>query len=85
MSSGQQPEAAVPEVTTAEVTAHPKQYLVMVDEMAMTFLGKLVPSMLFVQVEGMAMKDNSDHMLLVNPIAKQAPITAPVEGVRADA
>lgn len=66
----------------AEAPPKPKQYLVMVDEVSMVILGKLVPSMLFVQVEGLAMQGNSDHMLLVNPIAKPAPVTAPVEGVK---
>lgn len=57
----------------------PKQYLVMVDELSMAILGKLIPSMLFVQVEGMAMQGNDNHMLLVNPLNKPTPVTMPVE------
>lgn len=52
------------------VQSNPKQYLLMVDEASMVFLGKLMPSVLFVQVEGLAMKDNDQHMLLVNPVKK---------------
>jgi hypothetical protein len=85
-------EAGIPEVQasveaaqTAEAPSKPKQYLIMADELHMAILGKIIPGILFVQVEGMAMKDNSDHMLLVNPIAKPAPETAPIEGVKADA
>lgn len=65
--------------------AKPKQYLVMVDEMTMALLGKLLPTMLFVQVEGMAMQGNTEHMLLVNPIPKPpAPETVPVASVQAE-
>ena len=65
-------------------TPKPKQYLVMVDETNMIFLSKLMPSMLFVHVEGMAMQGNSEHMLLVNPIAKTEVVTTPLEGVKAE-
>jgi hypothetical protein len=74
MSDEQQVDVEVPE-------PRPKQYLVMVDEMTMAFLGKIVPSMLFVQVEGVAVQGNSDYRLLVNPIAKTPAATAPVEDV----
>lgn len=57
----------------------PKQYLLMADETTMLFLGKIMPSLLFVQVEGMAMQNNNEHMLLVNPLPKPAsPETVPV-------
>lgn len=52
----------------------PKQYLIMADEMHMALLGKLLPGLLFVQVEGMAMQGNDTHMLLVNPIVKVEPL-----------
>jgi hypothetical protein len=81
MSNGQQAEVVPEAPQTAEAPPKPKQYLIMADELHMAILGKIVPGLLFVQVEGMAMKDNSDHMLLVNPVAKQAPITSPVEAV----
>lgn len=67
------------EVKNEEIPPKPKQYLVMVDEVSMAILGRLVPSMLFVQVEGMAMDGNANHMLLVNPIQKPQPIVAPLE------
>jgi len=59
----------------------PKQYLLMADEMTMSILGKLWPSLLFVQVEGMAMQGNDNHMLLVSPINKPVPVTQAVPGV----
>lgn len=59
----------------------PKQYLLMVDEMAMSMLGKLLPGMLFVQIEGMSMQGNDNHMLLVSPINKPVPVTQTVPGV----
>lgn len=62
------PEEAV--IPAEEVAPKPKQYLLMVDEASMIFLGKLIPAMLFVQVEGLAMKDNDQYMLLVNPVKK---------------
>lgn len=86
MSNGQQSEAPVAEAAqVAEAPPRSKQYLIMADEMHMAILGKIMPGILFVQVEGMAMKDNSDHMLLVNPIAKPAAVTAPIEGVSVSA
>lgn len=56
-----------------------KQYLIMADELHMAMLGKIIPGLLFVQVEGMAMQNNDQHMLLVNPIVKPpAPETVQV-------
>ena len=52
------------------VPPKPKQYLMVCDEMNMALLARLCPGMLFVQVEGMAVKDNENYMLLVNPITK---------------
>lgn len=69
--------------TPIEPITMPKQYLLMADEATMIMIGKIMPGMLFVQVEGMAMKDNDGHMLLVNPIAKPAPTIIPVEAVKA--
>jgi hypothetical protein len=67
------PEAPIPK---------PKQYLVMVDEITMAILGKIMPGLLFVQVEGMAMQGNDNHMLLVNPVVKPPVPTVPVEGIK---
>ena len=61
-----------------------KQYLIMADEIHMAMLGKMMPGLLFVQVEGLAMQGNSDHMLLVNPVQKVPTVTAPIEGVKAE-
>lgn len=57
----------------------PKQYLLMADEMTMAILGRIMPGMLFVQVEGLAMQGNSDHMLLVNPLNKPPVVTQAIE------
>lgn len=51
------------------VTPKPKQYLLMADELHMNLLAKMIPGLLFVQVEGMGMQNNPSHMLLVNPVA----------------
>jgi hypothetical protein len=61
----------------------PKQYLLMVDEASKDALGRLIPSLTFVQIEGMGMQNNSDHMLLVSPLPKTAVETMPVEAVKA--
>lgn len=82
MSSGAQTE--VDPVKEEVVAPKPKQYLIMTDEIHRAILGKIMPGILFVQVEGMAMKDNSDHMLLVNPIVKPATVAMPDEVVQAD-
>jgi hypothetical protein len=57
----------------------PKQYLIMADELHMALLSKLLPGILFVQVEGMAMQNNNTHMLLVNPLPKAEPATQPLQ------
>jgi len=53
-----------------------KQYLIMVDELHMALLNKMIPGMLFVQVEGMNMADNPKYQVLVNPLPQK-----PVEEV----
>lgn len=45
-----------------------KRYLLMADELHMGLIAKLIPGMLFVEVEGMAMQNNTTHMLLANPV-----------------
>lgn len=75
------PEAPV---ETPIVSPKPKQYLLMADELHMSVLGKIIPGLLFVQVEGMAMQNNSTHMLLVNPVVTPPLATQPVDGVKAE-
>jgi hypothetical protein len=85
MSEEIKQEVPAAEAAPAPVEApKPKQFLIMADELHMAMLGKLLPGLLFVQVEGMAMQNNDTHMLLVNPLPKVAPATAPVEGIKAD-
>lgn len=71
-------------IESAVVPPKPKQYLIMADELHMAMLGKLLPGLLFVQVEGMAMQNNSTHMLLVNPVVAPPLATQPVDGVKAE-
>ena len=42
------------------------------DDLHMAILAKLIPGARFIEVEGMAVKDNTDYMILVNPIIKTA-------------
>jgi hypothetical protein len=66
-------------VSVADVTLpKAKQYLMLLDEMTMAIIGKIMPGMQFVEVEGYGMKDNDDYMLLVNPVKKVA--SPPIEG-----
>ncbi len=54
-----------------EVPAHQKkQYLLMVDEVAMAMLSRLSPSVAFVQVEGMPLENNPGYQVLVSPMIK---------------
>lgn len=59
---------------SATITTKPKQYLIMADELHMALLGKLIPGLMYVQVEGMNMENNPDYMLLVNPAKKDVAI-----------
>lgn len=56
-------------------TPRPKQYLVMVDDMGRALLGRLCPSLMYVEVEGVGLKEQPDYMALVNPLPK--PIKTP--------
>lgn len=49
----------------------PKQYLLMVDEVMMAMLGRMSPSMRFVEVEGMNLEGNNHSMVLCTPKPKQ--------------
>lgn len=69
-------EAPTPEVPASVVK--PKQYLIMADEMHMALLGRLMPGLLYVQVEGMGLQGNSDYMMLVNPVKKE-PVVQPLQ------
>lgn len=45
----------------------PKQYLMVLDDVTMALLGRLCPTLRFLEVEGMPMKECDTHTLLVNP------------------
>ena len=67
MSELKQEADVVPGQTTAT-----RQYLIMVDEMHMALLNKMMPGMLFIQIEGMSMADNPKYQVLVNPLPQKA-------------
>ena len=46
----------------------------MVDEVTMAILGKLMPTLLFLPIEGMSLQGNTTHQMLVSPLPP-----APVE------
>ncbi len=48
-----------------------KQYLIMVDDLHRALLAKMIPGMLYVQVEGMNMADNPKYQVLVNPLPEK--------------
>ncbi len=56
-----------------------KQYLMMVDEVSMAVLGRLCPSIQFLVVEGMNIKDNQDYIMLTSPVAKPQEVSPAVE------
>jgi hypothetical protein len=60
-----------------EDTPKPKQYLLMADELHMAVLSKLLPGLMYVQVQGMAIAGNSDHMILVSPLPHIDPKSIP--------
>lgn len=45
-----------------------KQYLLLANEIHMALLGRLMPGLMFLQVEGINLKENDSYMVLVNPI-----------------
>lgn len=52
-----------------EPIAQPKQFLLLVDEMHMSLIGKLMPGLLFVEVQGKAIEKMDDCLFLINPKA----------------
>ncbi len=48
----------------------PKHYLLMIDELHMSILGKIIPDLKFVEVQGMPIEGSNEHMFLVNPMKK---------------
>lgn len=62
--------ASCKDIPQEQLPPKPKQYLLLADEMHMTLISRLMPGLLFVQVEGLSMKDSAEYMLLVNPVSK---------------
>lgn len=60
------------ETPAQEATPKPKQYIILIDDVAMAVLGKLMPSLKFCLVEGLAIPDNPHYHLLANPIIKKS-------------
>lgn len=57
----------------------PKQFLMVVDEVSMALLGRMVPGIKFLAVEGMDIPGNTNHRILVTPIKAVVAETQPVE------
>jgi len=57
-----------------------KQYILMTDEITMMMISKMIPSIVFLEVQGMNMQGDSEHMLLVTPVAKSTPTVNPCTG-----
>ena len=54
-----------------EVIEKSKQYLLMADQLHMALFSKLMPGLQFIEVEGIAMKDNKKYNLLANPVPEK--------------
>lgn len=63
-------DSEVIQEASVETAVKPKQYLLLADEMHRVLLGRLIPGILFVEVEGINMKDNDGYMLLANPVPR---------------
>lgn len=48
-----------------------KQYILIADEINISLLGKVMPGLKFLEVEGMNLKDHEGYQLLVNPMPKK--------------
>ncbi len=57
----------------------PKQFIMVLDALAVAIIGRLCPGLKFLEVEGMVVETNPGHQFLVNPMAK--PEAPPVEVV----
>lgn len=51
-----------------------KQYLLLVDDVGMALLSQIIPSINFIQVEGMDIKEDPLRKVLVHPVP---PVEAP--------
>ncbi len=47
-----------------------KQYLVMVDDLNMALLGKIIPGLQYLPVEGMTLQGQDVYQMLVSPLPK---------------
>lgn len=71
-------------VDQGQTAPKPKQYLIMADELHMALFSKMMPGLLFVEVEGMGMQGNDTHKLLVNPLPKSVPVISPIEAAKVE-
>lgn len=54
----------------------PKQYILMVNDLSMLMLSKMFHGIQFLEVEGMNIKDDPTHMLMVTPVVN--PVVQPI-------
>lgn len=57
----------------SEEAPKPKQYLLVTDDLGMAFLSKVIPSITFVEVQGMNMQGCETVQFLVNPKPPEPP------------
>lgn len=53
------------------MTERPKQYIVLVDQIGLACMGKLMPGLQFIEVEGMEIPDNKGYQLIATPLKSE--------------
>jgi len=48
-----------------------KKYAVLVDDMTMAYLGKIIPSLRFLEIEGVNLQGHEGNVFLVNPVKEE--------------
>jgi hypothetical protein len=69
MSESIKEEEVTPETSPGPIAPPPrKEFFLMVDEIQMSLLSRVLPGIQYVEVQGMNIKDEPNHLLLVTPI-----------------
>lgn len=55
----------------SEETIQPKQYLMVVDEITMAIMGRIMPGIRYLQVEGAPTQGDANYQVLVTPVASK--------------
>jgi hypothetical protein len=67
------PEYSPPKELQEVGESQPKQYLLLVDSLNMLLLGKMMPGLGFVEVQGMKIKEKETHYVMISPIPINEP------------